>query len=179
MKKIVLFIAVLSFPFSSGLAQGRFPIHLEMGIGTGIGFDKVGYDNNAFLESAEVGLLYGLSDLPLDLGAGAQIMRIDRSYGEPVLMASYASMQMFLTGKYYWIITDKTRLYSGLSLGASHDIDLISESFPEGAYHPKEWTLYVAPKIGIEVWRHCCVSLSCNMMDRAHSFLGLSVAFRI
>ena len=105
-------------------------------------------------------------------------MKINRLYGT-LSSSSYASLQLFFEGNYKWRINEDLLFFAGFATGASHSITLINEPYPEGAYRPQNWTMYFAPQIGLETWQHYCLKLSMNLMDKAHSFVGIAIAFKI
>ena len=183
MKRLLSLLVLFAINVYSGMAQeqplGLFgPFHFELGVGTGLALNKIGYDSNQFLKSASAELKYTNKRLPMDYGIGAQIMKVNRSYGT-LSSASYASLQLFLDGIYKWIINDDLVFCAGIATGASHSITLINEPYPEGAYRPQNWSMYFAPQIGLEAWKHYCLKLSMNLMDKAHSFVGITISFKI
>ena len=148
MKRLLSLLVLLALNYSFVVAQKKTigmsgPCHLELGVGTGLALDKIGYDSNQFLKSASIEFKYTNKRLPMDYGVGAQIMKINRLYGT-LSSSSYASLQLFFEGNYKWRINEDLLFFAGFATGASHSITLINEPYPEGAYRPQNWTMYLS-----------------------------------
>ena len=164
-----------------GMAQVVKPrtvqaIEVEVGIGTGVGLYKVGFDKVSLARSLKAEVRYNFSNGVIDIGLGSRVMRMDRSFlDEPLHKVSYASWQFYGVVDYNWRITDRFLVFAGLAAGFSQNINLINQ--PSDIYQPRSTAFFLAPRIGFEAWDRLRLTLSCNLMDKGHSFIGLEVGY--
>ena len=181
MKRAVMMLLAIAMSGAWGMAQVVNPrtiqaIEVEAGLGTGVGLYKVGFDKVSLARSVKAEIRYNFPSGAFDIGFGGRIMRMDRyPLDEPLHKVSYASWQLYGVFDYNWRITDRFVVFAGLAAGFSQNINLINQ--PSDVYQPRSTAFFLAPRIGFEAWDRLRLTLSCNLMDKGHSFIGLEVGY--
>lgn len=182
MKKILIIVSALwlftGHMFGQEIERRQVQaVEVEVAMGTCIGLNKSGYDNNRWGKTARAEVKYCLPSGIMEFGLGASVMRMDRVRYDPIKAATFPTLNVFLAGNYNWTPTSNLSVFFGLETGASHWITLSFGNAPEK--RPKAWSPMLAPRLGVELWERLRLSASLILATESTSYFGLTLGYSI
>ena len=177
--KNCFFILLLVFPFIAGNAQviqkrSIQAVETEIAGGVGVGFNKMGFDQNQLAYSIKGEIRYNTPSGAFDFGLGAQLVRLDRLSYDTQHHDAFPSWQVYAAGDYNWRINDYLTLFCGLAAGVSRWTQTSAYSL---SITPNKWSPYIAPRVGIEAWNRLRFTITASIMNKETSFIGLSLGY--